>query len=154
MSYKVHDTQVDSFTWGYITCLFFTTSEYEFPEYCYSGEFAISKQDVDRLTGDALLRIIEDCSKFQTENESLLDETTSGALQNGMDFAYSRNGHGVSFVDRAYDHGWSEETAKKLKSAAQQMGEIHLFKVNCDCYETQGDCEPCVCGEETKVEIL
>lgn len=109
--------ELDEFTEGFITCLFFTSSEEEFPEYCYGGEFNVGDSDIKRLTKDSLNRIVALCSKFQEGNKELLDQA-GNPTQNGMDYCYTLGGHGVGFLDRAYDEGYSKEVAKALKEAA------------------------------------
>lgn len=162
MKYRIHDTQVDTFTWGFITCLFFTTNENDFPEFCYSGEFSIDKNDANRLTSDALFKIIDLCSKFQEDNADLLAQTHGDDLQNGMDLCYAISGHGVGYTDRAYDHGWSEEVAEQLKNKARELkGELYPYKVGCNCYNESQDengyewikFSECQCGDDTKIGL-
>lgn len=123
MQHRIHNTQVNPFTWAYITALFWTTNEEEFPEYCYQGEFSISSNDTDRLSGDTLIRIIDDCIKFEECAEIMFDATPGDCSQHGHDFALSRNGHGAGFFDRGYG-----PVGDVLQELAKSFGEFNLYK--------------------------
>ena len=72
-----------------------------------------------------------DCQKFQTENETLLNQyyaelpvkAWSGEAQAGHDFWLSRNGHGAGFFDREA----SEEVKNALQEKARQCGDFDLY---------------------------
>jgi hypothetical protein len=122
--HKIGSTQVDSFTWAYISALFWTTDGNEFPEYCYSGEFSITEEDAMRLSGDTLIKIIEDCNNFQEKNKGL---EIANQDQAGHDFALSRNGHGTGFNDRP-ECVYGKKYGEYLHNRAKALGEFHLYK--------------------------
>lgn len=62
-----------------------------------------------------------DCARFESENTALL-EKAGDFWQNGADFWYTRNGHGVGFWDRGYPN----EVADPLSDAARKFGEHYL----------------------------
>ncbi len=128
--------KLDEFTEGFITCLFFTTNEEDFPEYCYSGEFNASREDFNRFTFEALRRIVRLCAKFQKENKELLDKTPD-PRQNGIDYCYTIGGHGVGFEDRADDGHYSKEIAKALREAAGYSPK-YLYKLSEDPNDETG----------------
>lgn len=116
---------LDSFTRGYITCLLFTTNEDEFPEYCYSGEFGICDEDIERFSIESLNKIKQDCLDFQEKHAILLKQAGSDE-ENGIDLAYSRNGHGTGYFDRDYD----EEIREQLQEICRRLPERYLWKIN------------------------
>lgn len=113
---------IDDFTWGYITTLFWCTSEDEFPEYCYSGEFSITEEDAERLSVGTLETIIDDCASFQNSCAELLEQTGASDFRNGGDFALTRNRHGAGFWDRGYG-----ESGTKLTKMSRPYGEFYLY---------------------------
>lgn len=86
---------MDQFTKGYIACgLWASTLDDDSP---------MDKQyDASHLSSEALKRIEEVCTDFQTANADLLAHTHSPADQNGHDFFLTRNHHGAGFWDRGY----------------------------------------------------
>lgn len=63
----------------------------------------------------------KDCAKFQAENAELLTKAGDD-WQNGSDFWYTRNGHGVGFWDR----GYPDDVADPLTEACKKYGEAYL----------------------------
>lgn len=63
-----------------------------------------------------------DCARFTTLHATLLAKAGNDE-QNGADFWYTRNGHGVGFWDRDYE----EEIADALSSASEAFGEVYLM---------------------------
>lgn len=124
--HKIGGTQVDSFTWAYIETLFWTTDENEFPEYCYSGPFALTEDDAKLLAPVTLAKIIADCHNFQEKNKGL---EIANQSQAGHDFAMSRNGHGTSFNDRP-ECVYGKKYGEYLHNRAKAMGEFNLYKGN------------------------
>lgn len=115
--------KLDTFTRAYIECLLFTTNEDDFPEYCYSGEFSAGEEDFKRFSQVDLASMQAECRLFQRFNRDLLAHA-GDEEQNGRDFAYTRNGHGVGFWDRGYD----KEVAEGLSQSARSFGEVYLYK--------------------------
>ena len=62
------------------------------------------------------------CSAFSEAHAELLSKA-GGYAQNGADFWYSRNGHGVGFWDR----GYPDEVRDGLHAAAKACGEHDLM---------------------------
>lgn len=122
MTVKIGGIQVDTFTWNYITALFWTSDETDFPEYCYSGEFSINEQDVARLSPDTLFRVIDDCTKFEELAQVMFDATPADCATHGADFCLSRNGHGAGFWDRGYG-----AVGDALHAIAKSFGEFNLY---------------------------
>ncbi len=120
--HKIGGTQVDSFTWAYLTAAFWTSGEEEFPEYCYSGEFSINESDVLRLAPGALALTIIVCQEFQDLNADLLEASMLSDDQAGHDFWLTRNRSGAGFMDRGVIGG------NALTEAAHNYGEVSLIK--------------------------
>lgn len=81
-----------------------------------------------RLSDEFLARAEKDCQGFQIDNREDIDEAIDTGRINGydeesagMDFWYSRNGHGCGYFDR--DLGDIGDT---LQDAAQKRGEVYL----------------------------
>jgi len=111
---------LDQFTQGYIECLFFTenspqTSTEEFMANYESGDndgCVPSDVGFTDIVGTAIEHILYECAEFQRINKKLLGgayelemETKHGTVpyephQAGIDFWFTRNGHGVGFWDR------------------------------------------------------
>ena len=126
--HNIGNTQVDTFTWSYITALFWTTSENEFPEYCYSGEFGINEGDALRLTSETLTRIIDDCGDFQDKVAAVLGDDAAAQInaeQAGHDFAMERNGCGVGFWDRDVSV-YGDRARDVMHDIAQTYNEFEL----------------------------
>ena len=102
---------LDDFTQGYIQALFFTeespgVSTEEWEAGCEQGNLGSLPGDVGflDLAPEALQAIIADCKAFQEVNAALLAEAYDrpgyDEERAGMDFWYTRNGHGVGYWDR------------------------------------------------------
>lgn len=89
MTMKIGGTQIDTFTEGYLECMFWIHNE------------ELEDKTIHDLAGDALIKIIEDCSKFDGQNREILDKVGDDA-QHGHDFYLTRNWHGAGFWDRGY----------------------------------------------------
>lgn len=76
---------------------------------------------IQSVSEDWLSQAISDCDKFQSENETLLEQAGTDS-QNGHDFWLTRNGHGCGFWSRDYD----DEVGKPLSKAARSFGEAYL----------------------------
>lgn len=109
----------------YLETLLFTTMEDDFPEYCYSGEFRASKQDLARFRNKDLIRSETELDIFQKQARSIVGYNLGPSWP--REFAYSRNGHGTGFFDS--DDDYTEDQRKKLQDLARSFGEVHLFKL-------------------------
>lgn len=110
---------LDTFTRAYITCALFTSDDAA-PggcDYRYTGRF---EELLPRIHPASLEAAKADCLKFQAENGLLL-ALAGDDEQNGFDFWFTRNRHGVGFWDR----GYPESVAKPLTDAAHKFGERH-----------------------------
>lgn len=116
---------LDYFTQGYIECAFF----------CGVEGVNADQLNLDMLADATWTRMIEDCARFQHDNEtSLAAATVPGAAKYtrseynmtyaGHDFWYTRNGHGAGY----YDRGLPPEVESALCGAAHAAGEIDLYK--------------------------
>ena len=95
---------LDEFTQGYIEAAFFTSTG---PDNEHEGLGAAS---FDEIESYALAKVMTDCSNFQDQNARLLDQAYGkqgkyereayDARRAGMDYWYTRNGHGTGFWDR------------------------------------------------------
>ena len=101
--------RVDFFTEGYIEAAFWTEEE--------NGT---KGRTIFDLSAESLVKIVDDCTKFQTENEADLDNARTPDY-NGHDFWLSRNGHGAGFFDR--DLG---PVGDRLQKAARAFGEVYV----------------------------
>lgn len=103
--------ELDAFTQGYIQALFFTNCSD--PD---DGDLADAT--FDELAPEALALIITDCTTFQTDNAAdlALAYEVNGYDDElaGMDYWYTRNGHGVGFWDRGLG-----EVGERLSKACQ-----------------------------------
>ena len=98
----------DEFLTGYLNAVEFTECHADNPE-MQGAEF--SKEFLEQAR--------KDCAKFTVENYEILNQAGSPA-QNGTDFWFTRNGHGVGFWDR----GYPTEISKPLTKAAHSFGEL------------------------------
>lgn len=114
-------SELDEFTYGYVEAMFFTETSDSSDEYASATAADISD--------DGLNDIISECSKFQDENENLLQKAYSSgrydAEQAGRDFWYTRNGHGTGYWDR----GLESITADALSESARGFGEAFIDNV-------------------------
>jgi hypothetical protein len=109
--------QVDEFTRGYVTAMFFTDTGPDADPGTEDARF-------DQLAPTTLADILLDCTEFQVNNADALTlayglEYT--AEQAGMDYWYTRNGHGTGYWDR--ELGWVGE---RLTDVAEQL-ESNLY---------------------------
>lgn len=116
MSYALQWCDLDTFTQGYIECLFFTSEcpqveTREFRTKAFRRRLDNGQADgvlpcdvgFGDLASEALADIIADCKAFQEANAGLLGqayERDYDAAQAGRDFWFTRNGHGVGYWDR------------------------------------------------------
>ena len=117
---KRSQLKVDHFLRGYLDCALFTTDDNP-PSGCDYVTSGRASEMYAALPAEFIEQAKADCLKFQQENEALL-ERAGDAEQNGNDFWYDRNGHGVGFWDR----GYPDEVGDALTKAAQRFGEVYL----------------------------
>lgn len=116
---KRHET--DPFLQGYLDAALFTTDP--LPP---SGVDYVESGRADALFPALPDWFIEqarkDCAAFTVQNCILLNHA-GDPWQNGADFWYTRNAHGVGFWDR----GYPDAVADPLTSAAHAFGECCLM---------------------------
>ncbi len=87
--------------------------------------------DTSDIDPEAMQQIIEDCQRFQQENEADLEEYYELIATNpewnseeyaGHDFWLTRNGHGAGFWDREVG-----DVGDRLSEAAEAFGEVDLY---------------------------
>lgn len=114
-------TECDDFLRGYLDTALFTTDENP-----PSGQDYVESGRADKMFPSLPDYFIEqarkDCAKFTVENSKLLTQA-GDSWQNGSDFWYTRNGHGVGFWDR----GYADEIADPLTAACKKFGEHDLM---------------------------
>lgn len=114
--------ELDDFTKGYLTTIFWTDRTEDDEEY-----------DEDELAPETLAKIVEDCKDFQENAAQLLEEyceridghqdfNFSRMASAGGDFALTRNGHGSGFWDRGLD-----ELGEKLSEESRPFGNQSLY---------------------------
>lgn len=130
MTYKIGGRQICSVTMAFLEGLAFTSSEDEFPEYCYSGEFSLSAEDVEtNWSSEAVNDAIELVSRFEELAENELEHWPHKDRL-GHDLAYSLTRCGLSFTDRvSYKDVEKMAMAEKLKDIAQSLrGDLNIYK--------------------------
>lgn len=114
MDKKTIISQLDTFTRDYIVCALWSSTD-------DNGESLDKDYELEDIVTETLLRMQEDCKKFQEENRELLSKAGDDG-QNGQDFWLTRNGHGAGF----WDHGYGE-IGEKLTEATTRYGDYTLF---------------------------
>jgi hypothetical protein len=117
----VNRNQASKFLRGYLDAALFTTDETppSGEDYIESGRAA---EMFPKLPHYFIQQAEKDCAAFQAANADLLAKAGDD-WQNGADFWYTRNGHGVGFWDR----GYPDEVADPLSDAARKCGEVYLM---------------------------
>lgn len=105
---------------GYFSALFFTTDE-DAPGGMDYRDTGRSPELFKLINESNLAEQLADCERFQAENAALLAQA-GDSEQNGMDFWFTRNGHGVGFWDR----GYTDEIADPLTAACKKFGECYV----------------------------
>lgn len=109
--------QLDAFTRGYIEAIFFTEANPDNEE--------LADATLSDLAPEALVDIKQDCLDFQALAKRSLDLAYDYATveydehQAGIDFWFTRNGHGVGFWDRGLG-AVGEQLSKDAKSFGSQ----------------------------------
>ena len=103
---------------GYIECAL----SVDLPEE-HTGE--IGSEDINE---NSLIEASEDVRKFKELAGNILDGMDKDTLKNvGMDFWYSRNGHGTGFWDYATTKRYPEDVANKLEEIAKTFPSKSVF---------------------------
>lgn len=110
---------LDTFTRAYLECALCTTTDNSTPS---GGHLLDKNYDLRDFSREALDKAICECEVFQQQNSDALYNAGTDE-QNGNDFWFTRNRHGVGFWDRGYD----DDTAKILTDAAHAHGECHVY---------------------------
>ena len=113
--------EADPFLQGYLDAALFTTDE-SAPGGCDYVKCGRADELFPALPEYFIEQARQDCAAFTVANAPLLDRA-GDPWQNGADFWYTRNGHGVGFWDR----GYADEVAKPLSAAADKFGEVYLM---------------------------
>lgn len=109
---------LDSFTQGYVTAMFFTSTGTGDDEDLEEAAFA-------ELAPETLATIIADCEKFQRGNNYHLDGLAPDDEEKaGRDFWYTRCGHGCGF----WDGDWPEPAASDLTQACKDFRSLDLYR--------------------------
>ena len=93
------------------------------------GEPLDANYGPEDLSKEAEDKMIADCKKFLDRAWPLIEkapdliERYPKVDMAGGDFWFTRNEHGVGFLD----HNWPEETGQKLTQLAKRFGEITLY---------------------------
>lgn len=108
------ETITQQFVGGYINCLLFTSVDdnEEFFDINY-GKEDIAKETMERIE--------KDCIGFI---EKTYDKIKHNPYQAGIDFFYTRNGHGVGFWDRP--EVWGEDK-DELTEIAEKAREVWFY---------------------------
>jgi hypothetical protein len=88
---------LDDFTMAYILAALWT-----FDDDAPSGDYETSgrfQELFPLLDGDAILKMADDCARFQKENAALITQAELSESRAGHCFWLSRNGHGSGFFD-------------------------------------------------------
>lgn len=120
------ETALDEFTMAYILAALWTFDE-DAPsgDYETSGRFEILFPQIDRAT---LLKMAEDCAKFQKQNAETLAAFQPRDSQNGHDFWLTRNHHGSGFWDQDQtSEDKFKQLADLLTKASHAFGEFCLY---------------------------
>lgn len=98
---------IDSDLFEAVQTVLFCSPEDEFPEYCYSGEFSITNDDVERFDAESLQRLQNSIDAFLNEagieNREDYEESTGRNIV--VDAIYTAIGSGMTFEQcAAYEH--------------------------------------------------
>ena len=113
-------SECDSFLQGYLDAALFTTDPNP-PQGVDYAESDRADKMYQKIPNWFIENARKDCAKFAVENHRLLGYA-GDAWQNGADFWFTRNRHGVGFWDR----GYSDDVGDPLSDAAHSFGESYL----------------------------
>lgn len=112
--------ELDEFLRGYLEAAFFTSDED-----AGSGEYETSGRPeimMEKLSAEALQSARIDCARFTVSCAHQLSKVGT-PIQNGHDFWFTREGHGVGFWDR----GYPEEVGDFLTTESEKFGNVDLY---------------------------
>ena len=108
---------LDDFTQSYIVCALWSSND----ESDESGGEPLDKNyDYSDIAEESMIKIMEDCKKFQAENAKDIELYPSDA---GHDFWLSRNHHGAGF----FSGDWPEEVGERLQEVCRKWGEVNPY---------------------------
>ncbi|MFA5490958.1 MAG: hypothetical protein WC284_17405 [Candidimonas sp.] len=116
----MESTDNDQFYNGYVEAIFFTNSG--------DSEDELNDKNLSDFADETITDMKNDCEKFISQNSEILDQAyevegvSYTPYQAGIDFWFTRNGHGAGFWDR--DLG---EIGNKLTKAAKSFKEINPY---------------------------
>jgi hypothetical protein len=115
----------DEFTTAYLTAALWSSTDQTNPD--QGGEPLDANYTIEDIESETLAEMVEDCRKFQKDNEKFIDDENvissgTASSQAGHDFWLTRNGHGAGF----WDGDWSEPAASQLTNAAKVFGEYYI----------------------------
>lgn len=123
---------LDQFTTSYILAALWTFDD-DAPsgDYEQSGRFQELFPKMDR---DTVLKMAEDCAKFQKENAALIEQAELADSRAGHNFWLSRNRHGSGFFDE-YSQTECEkyETEQKIAVETRDFSKREALKETCPC---------------------
>jgi len=116
---------LDPFFRAYVECALWSTNDEATPS---GGEPLDGNYDISDIAQETLLKMIDDCRRFQEANAADLalyvhPEWTAAEL-GGHDFWLTRNHHGAGFWDRDC---LPEDAGQRLTDAAHGFGECDLY---------------------------
>lgn len=112
---------VPAFLRGYLQAAFFTNDD-DAPGGCDYRDTSRPEEMFSKLAPEAFVQAEKDCAAFQSTYYDQLCAAGDDE-QNGRDFWFTRNHHGVGFWDRGYD----EAISKPLTDAAHAAGNRDLY---------------------------
>lgn len=131
---------LDVFTRHYIIAALWSTNDESTPS---GGEPMDANYSPEDIAQETLLKIREDCERFQKDNRELLEaayadgslpvngsgEREGGAASAGHDFWLTRSGHGAGFWDGDWDsvEDNGPEYGDRLTEASKQFKEVYLY---------------------------
>jgi len=104
---------LDEFTEAYIECALWSSTDDD-------DEPLDKNHNRNDISQETLETIIADCTAFQSDNASDIENEWSQA---GNDFWLTRNDHGAGF----WDGDWEDEAGKRLTAASKAYGECNLY---------------------------
>lgn len=112
--------KLDAFTTAYIEAILFSENDESTPS---GGEPLNKNYSAEDIAPEAMVKIKEDCEKFQKDNASILDPLPQKEIRRaGHDFWLTRNHHGAGF----WDGDWPEH-GEALTASARQYIQLDIY---------------------------